>query len=160
MSLAVTVALRASALHGQGIFALAPVEKGATIADERALWAVELRAALLGSGSARRMVARALEGAATEDDGEMVRFVNRLLALQGGEGMVVDEEGLQGEYRVVSERLKEVLILNGVAERGKGPREWVAVFEEAARFNHSCAPNAVRTVGRLEDGEYVSWTYR
>jgi hypothetical protein len=94
---------------------------------------------------------------AEEDEVERLRLQEDVLTLCGG---FSSEEMVKGDgqacMQTMSERLREILILNGVAESSDGQADYAAIFRASSRLNHSCAPNAERMRSQLSDGSVVS----
>ena len=158
---------RPSPVHGHGVFATQDIEPGTQIIKEKALWVVETETAVKATFSeegpdysAPRFTmidAFYRSNLDEEDEAEQVRLQHDILRLSGG---FSGEEMLQGDaqddMQTLSERLREVLIINGVAESCDGQANYAAIFRASSRLNHSCAPNAERMRSQLYDGSVVS----
>lgn len=158
---------RPSPVHGYGVFAIQDIEAGTEIIKENALWVIDTATAIKSTFSAnsdhsepRYIMIDAFyrSNLAEEDEVERLRLQEDILTLCGG---FTSEEMLQGEgqacMRTLSERLREILILNGVAESSDGQADYAAIFRASSRLNHSCAPNAERMRSQLNDGSVVSY---
>lgn len=157
----------ASPVHGFGIFASKDLEPGTLIMKEKALWVVDTRTALRATFSpsddfrqVRQNMVESYCASQSESVGEdeKQRCQTNILTLCGG---FTAEETLNGGAtvctQIMTERLREILILNGVAESTDEKPEYAAVFRASSRLNHSCAPNAERIRSkRLNDGSVVS----
>lgn len=153
-----------SPIHGIGVFATEDLEIGTRIIQEPALWkvdkAIAIKASFPSSLEAAEMRANIIEsfhGSNPYEDGEEKQaFGGKILELCGG--FTTDDDVPDdpvAAQRELSEKLREILILNGVVEKGQEQAEWVAVFEGSSRLNHSCAPNAERTTATVTGGIVV-----
>ena len=156
---------RLSLVHSYGVFATKDIKPGTEIMKEETLWVMDtvtaMRATFSESSdySAPRYImidSFYRSNMDEEDEGERLRLQQDILALCGGFN---SEEMLQGTgqacMQTLSERLREILILNGVAESDDRP-EYAAIFRASSRLNHSCAPNAERMRSKMNDGSVVS----
>jgi hypothetical protein len=156
---------RLSPVHGYGIFATQDIKPGTLVIKEEALWVVDTETAIRATFSEdsdystpRYIMVDAFyrSNINEEDDEERLRLQQDILALAGGFN---SDEMMQGngqaDMQTLSERLREVLILNGVAESDYGKPDYAAVFRSSSRLNHSCAPNAERMRSHLDDGTVV-----
>lgn len=157
---------RPSPVHGYGVFATKDIPPKTLIMKEKALWVVTALTAIMCTVAKsedyevpRRRMIESFYHSNPEvvDDDERVRLQLDILALCGG---FSEDERLLGDAtackQTLSERLREVLILNGVTESGDGSPEYAAVFRAASRLNHSCAPNAERMRSKVQNGSVVS----
>lgn len=156
---------RRSPVHGYGVFATQDIKPGTLIIKEEALWVVDTETAMRATFSEDSdystpryiMVDAFYRSNINEDEQERLRLQQDILALAGGFN---SDEMMQGngqaDMQTLSERLREVLILNGVAESDYGKPDYAAVFRSSSRLNHSCAPNAERMRSHLNDGTVVS----
>jgi hypothetical protein len=158
---------RLSPVHGYGVFATQDIEPGTLIVKEEALWVVETETAMratFSDDSADYSAPRYImidsfyrSNMDEEDEEERLRLQQDILRLGGGFN---SEEMMQGDgqasMQTLSERLREVLILNGVAESDYDKPDYAAVFRASSRLNHSCAPNAERMRSKMNDGTVVS----
>jgi hypothetical protein len=158
-----------SAFHGHGVFATKDIEAGTLIIQEKALWVVATHIAINGTFSTTMdytIPRLKLIGAYNnikfdaEDPEEGERDQLDLMTLCGGFSLnEVVKGGIGDCMSTLSEHIREVLILNGVAEStADGNPGYAAVFRASSRLNHSCAPNAERMRSPLNDGSVVSHT--
>lgn len=157
---------RLSPVHGYGVFAIEDVQPGTLIMKEAALWVVNTDTVIKATFSEdsdysapRYIMIDAFYRSNTgeEDEQERLRLQQDILSLCGG---FSSEELLQGQVQAcmqtMSEHLREIIILNAVAESCDGKPDYAAIFRSSSRLNHSCAPNAERLRSRLNDGSVVS----
>ena len=157
---------RLSPVHGYGVFAIQDIEAGTEIIKENALWVVDTATAIKSTfpegsdySAPRYIMINSFyrSNSGEEDMEERLRLQQDILTLCGGFSA---EEMVQGDsqvdMKILSERLREILILNGVAESCDGQADYAAVFRASSRLNHSCAPNAERMRSQLNDGSVVS----
>lgn len=143
-----------SPVNGRGVFATKDIKAGKMIMQEEALWVVDVETAIrstfpLLGGSHQEVRENMIDAfqARFMRDGEVDPAHRDLLQLPGGFSGDDSVDGeLSGDTVTFSETLREILLLNGVTELGKGSKDWAAIFKFSSRFNHSCAPNVVRTV--------------
>lgn len=163
-----------SPIHGTGVFALVDIAPGTQIMKEKALWAIDRATAINASiptydniAGMRDIMIQSLRRSNPHypHDQKSVQGMlhrNKILYLCGG--FASDEEKPTPEdperfMRIVTERLRQVLILNAYAEGpDQGPVERVGVFEGGSRINHSCAPNAERITTTKENGDFVRYS--
>lgn len=158
---------RPSPVHGFGVFAIQDIAAGSEIIKENALWVIDTATAIKSTFSAssdpsdpRYIMIDAFyrSNLAEEDEVERLRLQEDVLTLCGG---FSSEEMVKGDgqacMQTMSERLREILILNGVAESSDGQADYAAIFRASSRLNHSCAPNAERMRSQLNDGSVVSY---
>jgi hypothetical protein len=156
---------RLSPVHGYGVFATQNIKPGTEIIKEEALWVMDTGTALRATFSEsvdysepRYIMIDSLyrSNMDEEDEEERLRLQQDILSLCGGFN---SDEMLQGTgqacTQTLSERLREILILNGVAESDDRP-EYAAIFRASSRLNHSCAPNAEQRRSKMNDGSVVS----
>jgi len=161
---------RPSPVHGFGVFAIQDIEAGTEIIKENALWVIDTATAIKATFSAdsdysdpRYIMIDAFyrNNLNEEDEVERLRLQEDILTLCGG---FTSEEMLQGDgqanMQTLSERLREILILNGVAESSDGQADYAAIFRASSRLNHSCAPNAERMRSQLDDGSVVRFSFQ
>jgi hypothetical protein len=157
---------RPSPIHRLGVFATEDIPAGTNFVIEKATWVVDKVAALgatfsrnLDHREAReRMLVsfRQLEKGVKDTD-EMLRRKREVLTLNGGVGTMEKYDGGYEESRqILTERLREILIRNAIAESNDEFPDYVALFTAVSRFNHSCAPNAERMRSQLDDGSKAS----
>lgn len=159
---------RPSPVHGFGVFAARDIQPGTLIIQEKALWVVDTQTAMKSTFSKTsdygiprfNMIQAFYNSNSDEKDGEeQVRLKRDIITLCGG---FSDADKVLGDelanMQTMSEHLREILILNGVAESGDGRPEYAAIFRASSRLNHSCAPTAERMRSRLNDGSVVSHT--
>ena len=157
---------RLSPVHSYGVFATKDIKPGTEIMKEETLWVMDtvtaMRATFSESSdySAPRYImidSFYRSNMDEEDEEERLRLQQDILALCGGFN---SDEMLQGDGRAsmqtLSETLREILILNGVAESDDRP-EYAAIFRASSRLNHSCAPNAEQRRSKMNDGSVVSF---
>ena len=157
---------RQSPIHGYGVFAIQDIQPGTLIMQEEALWVVDIATAIKSTFSKdadyyeprRNIIASYYKSnSGEENEEERVRLQQDILTLCGGFNAEDIFQGDQlADMRTLSERLREILILNGVAESCDGQADYVAVFRASSRLNHSCTPNAERMRSKLNDGSVVS----
>jgi hypothetical protein len=155
-----------SPVHGHGVFATKDIDAGTMIMKEKALWVVSTHDAIYSTFSSTmdytpprltmfRTFGNIKSDAKNEEEGE--RDQNDLITLCGGFDA---EEAVKGDSRkcttIMSQRLREILILNGVAESCDRKPGYAAAFRASSRLNHSCVPNAERMRSQLNDGSVVS----
>jgi hypothetical protein len=156
-----------SPVHGHGVFATKDIEAGTMIIEEKALWVVSTHNAMYGTFSSTldyTLPRLTMVGAwgKIEDAAENVKEGERdqkdLLTLCGGFDLEEVVKGSSADCTaIMSERFREILILNGVAEStADGKPGYAAVFRASSRLNHSCAPNAERMRSQINDGSVVS----
>jgi hypothetical protein len=159
-----------SPIHGAGVFALVDLKPGTKIISEEPLWAIDRATAFKASfpvhdnvAEMRNIMIESFRRSnphyphdQTSDQGKLHK--NKIVSLCGG--LALDEERPTSEdpercLMIATEKLRQILILNGACEsvQGPGPAEWVGVFERSSRINHSCAPNAVRATSTDADGK-------
>lgn len=151
-----------SPIHGIGVFATKDIKPNTRIIQEPALWIVDkataIKASFPTSLDAAEMRDTLIESFSLsnpwgEDDERRQTHSNKILELCGG--FTEDEDKLDDPAEVqnfFSEKLREILILNGAQQKGPGQAEWAAVFEGSCRLNHSCAPNAERMTATVIGG--------
>jgi len=156
---------RHSPVHGFGVFATKDIERGTLIIKEKALWVVDTLTAMRCTFSntsnydmPRNHMIRTHYVSNSDEDEDVQDYLHAdILTLCGGS---TNEELLQGNkqecIRTMSERLREILILNGVAESCAGKPNYAAVFRASSRMNHSCAPNAERMRSKVNNNDVVS----
>lgn len=158
---------RPSPVHGHGVFATQDIEPGTQIIKENALWVVDtetaVKATFTEEGSDYSVPRHTMIDAFyrsnldEEDEAGQVRLQHDILRLSGGfSGEEILQGDAQDDMQTLSERLREVLIINGVAESCDGQADYAAIFRSSSRLNHSCAPNAERMRSSLDDGSVVS----
>lgn len=158
---------RPSPVHGYGVFAIQDIEAGTEIIKENALWVVDTATAIKSTFSegsdysAPRYImidSFYRSNLAEEDEEERLRLQQDILTLCGGFNSeeMASGDG-QADMQTMSERLREILIVNGVAESSDGQADYAAIFRASSRLNHSCAPNAERMRSKLNDGSVVSF---
>jgi hypothetical protein len=156
-----------SPVHGHGVFATKDIEAGTMIIEEKALWVVSTRNAIHGTFSTTMdytlprltlIETYNLIKSKAENPKEGERDQKDLLTLCGGFDLEEVVKGGSADcVAIMSERFREILILNGVAgSTANGKPGYAAVFRASSRLNHSCAPNAERMRSQLNDGSIVS----
>jgi hypothetical protein len=158
---------RLSPVHGYGVFATQDIQPGTLIIREEALWVVDTETAIkatFSDDSADYSAPRYImidafyrSNMDEQDEEERLRLQQDILALAGGFN---SDEMMQGDgqanMQTLSERLREIIILNAVAESDYGKPDYAAVFRASSRLNHSCDPNAERMRSQTNDGTVVS----
>jgi hypothetical protein len=176
-----------SPIHGTGVFALVDLEPGTMIIEEDALWAIDRATAFRASfpictspnatemgTSPNATEMRGIMGNAfrrnnpyyphDEDSPEGIEYKEKIVYLCGGfiRGEVWSRDPAERQ-KMATERLRQILILNGACEPvgpDQVPVEWVSVFEHSSRINHSCAPNTERATSTDADGKiHVRYRY-
>ena len=156
-----------SAIHGIGVFATKDLEAGTKIIQEPALWIVDKATAIkasfptsLDATEMRRTLIESFElsNPHEEEDERHESHKSKILELCGGFTEDDDKPADQAEAdKMLSEKLREILILNAVQQKGDGQAEWAAIFEGSCRLNHSCAPNAQRMTATVTGGICVCY---
>jgi hypothetical protein len=158
---------RLSSVHGFGVFAIQDIQPGTMIMEEKALWVVDTLTAMKCTfsrtpdyGIPRHSIINAFyRSNSDEDEEDQVQLQTDILTLCGG---FSNEEIFKGNkqdcMRTMSEHLREIIILNGVAESADGKPEYAAVFRASSRMNHSCVPNAERMRSKVDNDDVVSQT--
>lgn len=148
--------IRPSPLHGLGIFATERIEKGAIIIREEALWVVNklqaMEATFPGLSDVEQMRKNMIDAFKPPISPATREFTNGVLSLAGGFDLNdrVDKDPTAAMIELTT-TLREVLIRNGVTMDFRPHQDYVCVFKDASRLNHSCMANAVRTVGYSPD---------
>jgi len=151
-----------SPVHGVGVFATKDLEPGTRIIQEPALWIVDKATAIKASFPTSLDAAEmrdtliesfSLSNPYEEGDERRETHSSKILELCGGftEDEVKPDDPVEVK-KILSEKLREILILNGVHQKGPDQAEWAAVFEGSCRLNHSCAPNAERMTATVKGG--------
>ncbi|KAM0721119.1 hypothetical protein Q7P37_003405 [Cladosporium fusiforme] len=148
--------IRKSPLHGLGIFATQDIKPGTIVVQERPLWLVStvnmLRASFHECSSHDGMRKHMLKLFHPPDEMDEVQWSIDLLSLEGG---FEPEDTLSGTIEAteiqLTVALREVLIRNGFSMSFKGIQPYAAVYKESSRLNHSCVPNALRTIAPAYD---------
>jgi hypothetical protein len=158
-----------SPIHGVGVFASEDIEPGTRIVQEMALWIVDKVTAIRGS------FPTSLD--ATEMRGIMIESFKRSNPFEEGSAQKKEHEenilNLCGGFtpgqempkdpaefqKMLSEKLRQILILNAVHESGDGQTKWASVFRGTSRVNHSCTPNAERVLATDDNGAWVCYSF-
>jgi hypothetical protein len=160
-----------SPIHGHGVFATEDIKPGIEIIRERALWVIDKITLVRGSfltslhdfTEMQDIMVNSFKrsNAFEEGSAEREQHEGMILGLCGG--FVGDEEmpADPAQYqKLLSERLRQIIILNGIHEmlvEHEQP-EKIAVFGFGARINHSCAPNVERVMVTATDGNCVRYS--
>lgn len=159
---------RPSPVQGYGVFASKDIKPGTMIIKEKALWVVSASTAIEATCSeshsdyreARVNMIRSFSTTSCPDLDKETRELlqNDMLSLRGGFSAEEKVDGSTTECeQKLSQHLREILILNGATDSFGGKPDYVAVFQAFSRLNHSCAPNAVSSTSKLDDGSVVSY---
>lgn len=158
---------RPSPVEGYGVFASRDIEPGTEIIKEKALWVVDAATAVDATFSesdsdyheARcNMIQSFFNTSCPDLDTEARQLLhNDMLSLSGGFDPEQQVDGSALECaQTLSQHIREILILNAATGGSRGRIEYAAVFQAFSRLNHSCAPNAVSSTFKLDDGSVVS----
>jgi hypothetical protein len=160
-----------SPVHGIGVFASEDIEPGTKIMEEIALWVIDKLTFLRGTFPTsldakdlhimRGIMIESFKRSNPFEEGSVQKkeYEGKILGLYGrpvqGDEMSGDPAELQ---KVLSMRVREIIIQNAVHEPGDGQPEWNAVFEGASRVNHSCVPNAELVLAEGAGGSRVCYS--
>ncbi|OQO09866.1 hypothetical protein B0A48_04218 [Cryoendolithus antarcticus] len=153
--------IRDSPLHGKGIFATMDIPAKSLIMYERAAWTIPKKWLLKmypfdPDGKGPHLINQHFDSCVanmTDDNDEVNKAaVEAVFALDGGfEGIEdpIDElsklDLARGLARIVAKNAKSHYFKNG-------ERNWVAIFQDPSRLNHSCMLSAEMHLWQFKDG--------
>lgn len=156
---------RESPVHGYGVFATEDIEAGTEIIREQALWVVDTATALKSTfpetsnyADVRWNMVETFNNSCYDDDPEQQAILKQdIINLCGGFKPESKVKANEDATQILSQHLREILIVNGMTPTDRKKPEYAAVFRGASRLNHSCAPNATAAVFENNNDSIVSF---